>query len=182
MVTLLAIKTAGPDIPEIYQLLRKLADAGASILFYSTDYDELIGCCDRVLVLYDGRIVRELAGEEMTEHALIASALNVERAPKLEARGTLMGLGIFILMFAIYIANHPAGFSADVVQTAANKGVLLAFVVIVSVGVPVMNLLIPATSAFHLSDYAVSLIANYSLPLSTTGAVRITSVPSKTRN
>ena len=38
----------------MYQLLRKLADAGAAIVFYSTDYDELIGCCDRVLVLYDG--------------------------------------------------------------------------------------------------------------------------------
>ena len=35
-------------------MLRKLADDGAAILFYSTDYDELIGCCDRVLVLYDG--------------------------------------------------------------------------------------------------------------------------------
>src|SRR4051812_32967646 len=31
-------------------------------------------------------------------------------------------------MFAIYAGNHPAGFSADVVQTAANKGVLLALV------------------------------------------------------
>ena len=31
-------------------------------------------------------------------------------------------------MFAIYRCNHPAGFSANVVQTAANKGVLLAFV------------------------------------------------------
>ena len=39
---------------EIYQLLRQLADAGAAIIFYSTDYDELIGCCNRVLVLYDG--------------------------------------------------------------------------------------------------------------------------------
>ncbi len=118
MVRLLAIKTAGLDIPvgalsggnqqkvviakwlmrkpriillndptrgidvgtkqEIYQLLRRLADAGAAILFYSTDYDELIGCCDRVLVLYDGRIIRELEGSEITEHALIASALNVE--------------------------------------------------------------------------------------------------------
>ena len=120
MVRLLAIKTAGLDIPvgalsggnqqkvviakwlmrkpriillndptrgidvgtkqEIYQLLRRLADAGAAILFYSTDYDELIGCCDRVLVLYDGRIVRELAGDRITEHALIASALNVDEA------------------------------------------------------------------------------------------------------
>ena len=120
MVKLLAIKTAGIDIPvgalsggnqqkvviakwlmrepriillndptrgidvgtkqEIYQLLRRLADAGAAIVFYSTDYDELIGCCDRVLVLYDGRVVKELEGEGLTEHALIASALNVGEA------------------------------------------------------------------------------------------------------
>jgi ribose transport system ATP-binding protein len=118
MVELLAIKTAGLDIPvgslsggnqqkvvlakwlmrdpriillndptrgidvgtkqEIYQLLRRLADAGAAILFYSTDYAELIGCCDRVLVLYDGTVKRELVGEEITEHTLIASALNIQ--------------------------------------------------------------------------------------------------------
>ena len=118
MIKLLAIKTAGIDIPvgalsggnqqkvviakwlmrrpriillndptrgidvgtkqELYQLLRRLADDGAAILFYSTDYDELIGCCDRVLVLYDGAIKRELAGAEITERALIATALNIK--------------------------------------------------------------------------------------------------------
>ena len=52
--------------------------AGAAIIFYSTDYDELIGCCDRVLVLYDGAVNRELAGDEITEQALIASALNID--------------------------------------------------------------------------------------------------------
>ena len=45
-----------------------------------------------------------------------------------EQRGTLMALAIFAVMFAIYVANHPAGLTANVVQTAANKGVLLAFV------------------------------------------------------
>jgi ribose transport system permease protein len=45
-----------------------------------------------------------------------------------EQRGTLMALGIFIVMFVIYTSNHPAGFTANVVQTASNKGVLLAFV------------------------------------------------------
>jgi ribose transport system permease protein len=45
-----------------------------------------------------------------------------------EQRGTLMAVAIFVVMFFIYCANHPAGFSANVVQTAANKGVLLAFV------------------------------------------------------
>ena len=43
--------------------------------------------------------------------------------------------------------------------TGKMWGVLFAFVLIVSVAVPVMNLLIPAGSTFHLSDYAVSLIA-----------------------
>ncbi|MCA1493447.1 ABC transporter permease [Ensifer sp. NBAIM29] len=45
-----------------------------------------------------------------------------------EQRGTLTGLALFLVMFAVYVANHPAGFTANVVHTAANKGVLLAFV------------------------------------------------------
>ena len=45
-----------------------------------------------------------------------------------EHRGTLLAFGIFVVMFVIYTSNHPAGFTANVVQTASNKGVLLAFV------------------------------------------------------
>jgi ribose transport system permease protein len=45
-----------------------------------------------------------------------------------EQRGTLTAVAIFIVMFTIYCSNHPAGFTPNVVQTAANKGVLLAFV------------------------------------------------------
>jgi ribose transport system permease protein len=45
-----------------------------------------------------------------------------------EHRGTLLAFGFFVLMFAVYAGNHPAGFTANVVQTAANKGVLLALV------------------------------------------------------
>ncbi|KQV28866.1 sugar ABC transporter permease [Rhizobium sp. Root1203] len=45
-----------------------------------------------------------------------------------ERRGVLMAIGIFLVMFVIYVSNHPAGLTANVVQTAANKGVLLAFV------------------------------------------------------
>ncbi|MEO8683384.1 MAG: ABC transporter permease, partial [Devosia sp.] len=45
-----------------------------------------------------------------------------------EQRGMLLALGIFIIMFSLYVANHPAGFTPNVVQTAANKGVLLALV------------------------------------------------------
>ena len=45
-----------------------------------------------------------------------------------EQRGTLLAAGLFLVMFVIYVGNHPAGFTANVVQTAANKGVLLALV------------------------------------------------------
>ncbi len=45
-----------------------------------------------------------------------------------EQRGTLLALAIFLFMFVVYVSKHPAGFTANVVQTAANKGVLLALV------------------------------------------------------
>lgn len=45
-----------------------------------------------------------------------------------EQRGTLFALTLFAVMFVLYILNHPAGFTPNVVQTAANKGVLLALV------------------------------------------------------
>jgi ribose transport system permease protein len=45
-----------------------------------------------------------------------------------EQRGTLIAIGIFVVMFIIYVSNHPAGLTTNVVQTASNKGVLLAFV------------------------------------------------------
>jgi ribose transport system ATP-binding protein len=80
-IILLNDPTRGIDVgtkQEIYALLRKLADAGAAIVLYSTDYDELIGCCDRVLVMYDGTVKRTLIGPEITERALIASALNLD--------------------------------------------------------------------------------------------------------
>ncbi len=83
-IILLNDPTRGIDVgtkQEIYTLLRELAEAGAAILFYSTDYDELVGCCDRVLVMYDGAIKRELVGAQITEHALISSALNIDASP-----------------------------------------------------------------------------------------------------
>jgi ribose transport system ATP-binding protein len=76
-IVLLNDPTRGIDVgtkQELYQLLRTLAAERAALLFYSTDYAELIGCCDRVLILYDGAIVAELEGEAMTEHNIVASA------------------------------------------------------------------------------------------------------------
>jgi ribose transport system ATP-binding protein len=83
-IILLNDPTRGIDVgtkQELYRLMRELADQGAAILFYSTDYDELIGCCDRVAIMYDGRIVRELADEELNETNIVATSLNIDSRP-----------------------------------------------------------------------------------------------------
>jgi len=79
-VVLLNDPTRGIDVgtkQEIYQLLRELARQGTAVLFYSTDYAELIGCCDRVAVFYDGTIGRMLQGSDLTERNLVGAALNL---------------------------------------------------------------------------------------------------------
>ena len=80
---LLMDPTRGIDVgtkQEIYRLLRHLADDGIAILFYSTDYDELIGLCDRALIMYDGRVVSSLSGPALNEHNILSSALNLSHA------------------------------------------------------------------------------------------------------
>lgn len=70
-----------------------------------------------------------------------------------EQRGTLLAFGIFIVMFVIYTSNHPAGFTANVVQTAANKGVLLAFVAMAQT-------LVVITAGIDLSVGMIFLLTN----------------------
>ncbi|RUY17208.1 sugar ABC transporter ATP-binding protein, partial [Mesorhizobium sp. M7A.F.Ca.CA.001.13.2.1] len=45
------------------------------ILLHSTEIPELVHQCDRVLVLYDGRIAAELEGDAITEPAIMRPAL-----------------------------------------------------------------------------------------------------------
>jgi ribose transport system ATP-binding protein len=88
-IILLNDPTRGIDVgtkQELYQLLRRLAEGGAAIVFYSTDYDELVGCCDRVLVLYNGKVARALEGVELNERNLVTAALNLPpTAPQVAA-------------------------------------------------------------------------------------------------
>ncbi len=79
-ILLLNDPTRGIDVgtkQEIYRLLRVLADDGTTILLYSTDYEELVGCCDRVLILYGGRVVRVLEGADISETNIVAGAFNL---------------------------------------------------------------------------------------------------------
>ena len=72
--------TRGIDIgtkEQIYRFIAKLADEGRSIIVVSSEMPELIGICDRILVMRSGRIVGEVTGERMTENDIVALATGV---------------------------------------------------------------------------------------------------------
>ena len=70
--------TKGVDIGargEIYQRLRAFAEQGMAVLVSSSDGIELEGVCDRVLIFARGRIVDELAGDDVTDAAITKANL-----------------------------------------------------------------------------------------------------------
>lgn len=69
--------TKGIDVgakAEIYAHLRKLAQEGVGIIVVSSDLPEIIGLCDRAIVMYEGRVRGEVAGGEMNEHNILKVA------------------------------------------------------------------------------------------------------------
>jgi len=82
-VYLLYDPTRGIDVgakQEIYELMRRLATEGHGILFFSTDLAEIVGLCDRALVMYEGAIARELRGPALTEANLVSAAVGLAEA------------------------------------------------------------------------------------------------------
>jgi ribose transport system ATP-binding protein len=74
--------TKGIDVgakAEFYRLLARLCEEGKSVLLYSSDDEELIGLCDRVLVIHDGVIRAELAGPSLTKSNLVGASLGAAR-------------------------------------------------------------------------------------------------------
>src|SRR5258705_10214237 len=68
--------------------------------------------------------------------------------------GMFLAIALFILMFGIYIGNHPAGLTVNVATTAANKGVLLALVAMAQT-LPVL------TAGLDLSVGMVFVLCNW---------------------
>ena len=70
--------TRGIDVGakyEVYKLLLKLAAEGAGILFISSEMEELMGMCDRILVMQNGRISGNLSKEEYSQERIMEYAL-----------------------------------------------------------------------------------------------------------
>ena len=85
-ILLLHDPTRGVDIgtkEQLLALVRRYADDGGSVIFHSTDLDEMLLVPDRVIVLYGGKIVDEKRREELEADRLISSMLgNVEPSGK----------------------------------------------------------------------------------------------------
>lgn len=70
--------TQGVDVGarmEIYKTLRATAASGVGIIVVSSDAHEVAGLCDRVLIFSRGKIARELAGAEVSEHNITSAVL-----------------------------------------------------------------------------------------------------------
>ncbi|MER6159693.1 sugar ABC transporter ATP-binding protein [Streptomyces sp. NPDC001868] len=66
--------TAGVDIAtrlQLYDLIERQAAEGMGVLVSSSDTQDLLSLCTRVLVVRDGRIAREISGQDITEPALV---------------------------------------------------------------------------------------------------------------
>ena len=76
-VLLMDEPTRGVDVgakSEIHHILRELANQGVGVIVISSELPEIIGLCDRALVIRDGQVAGELESNEMTEEALLRLA------------------------------------------------------------------------------------------------------------
>ena len=79
--------TRGIDIEakgQVYELVRNLASQGISVIFVSSEIDEVLEVSDRILVLNSGRVVADNAVAQVTLENVLAAAMSAENAEEVE--------------------------------------------------------------------------------------------------
>ena len=80
-VLLLNDPTKGVDVgtrQNIYGIIHDLTKRGTSVVLYASDTEELVDNCDRVLIVFEGRIVKEMKGDDIDEEKIVVASLHVE--------------------------------------------------------------------------------------------------------
>ena len=75
--------TRGVDVSakqEIYRFIKSLADRGLSCLFISSEQEEIVGMCHRVIVMKEGRMMGELVGDQIAEAEIMFLATGVRES------------------------------------------------------------------------------------------------------
>ena len=62
---------------EIYRLINSLAAEGLACIFISSEQEEIIGMCHRVIVMKQGRVMGSLEGEKITEEEIMFLATGI---------------------------------------------------------------------------------------------------------
>jgi ribose transport system ATP-binding protein len=73
--------TRGVDVKakrDIYAFIRRLADEGIAVMFISSELEEIIGMCGRVIVMKEGRVQGELDGDRINEEEIMYYATGVK--------------------------------------------------------------------------------------------------------
>ena len=76
--------TRGIDVgtkAEVHRLLSQLAAEGVAVVMVSSELPEVLGMADRVLVMHEGRLVREISRERATEESVMFAATGQEGRP-----------------------------------------------------------------------------------------------------
>lgn len=73
--------TRGVDVgtkKEMFALVRRLAEEGRAVLYFSTDVEELEKVCDRVIIMRDGKVTVDLSMEDLTKENIISASIGAE--------------------------------------------------------------------------------------------------------
>ena len=73
--------TRGIDVgakAEIFRIIRAWAEKGVGIIFISSEFQELVGMCDRILLIREGRQIGILDGSRATEEMILQAILDAE--------------------------------------------------------------------------------------------------------
>jgi putative multiple sugar transport system ATP-binding protein len=84
-VLILDEPTRGIDVGakyEIYTIINRLVAEGKSVLMISSELPEILGMCDRIYVMNEGRIVAEMPKEEASQHSIMSAILQSEKIEK----------------------------------------------------------------------------------------------------
>ena len=65
------------EVAERLELIVNMAKAGKSIIMISSEMPELLGICDRIAVMYEGRITGVVERKEATQEKIMAYAANI---------------------------------------------------------------------------------------------------------
>jgi len=176
--------TRGIDVGtkhQIYGLLREMAEAGSSVLLFTSELPEIGLVCDRAIVLFGGEVVAEMPASEADEGTLLRAAHGLGVASDDGARAAAsVRRDMDVPRRATEAVALTASSSSDVKQPSASSGLVEKIGSVLAgypalVGMPALLVVfLAATVAIHptFDSFDAQSIAMAALPLACAAAAQ----------